>query len=227
MSGGDTVTSPDDDADAYYAQLIARVDDTISETHDSTGISVAGDPQAAVVRALKEHSFVGVFFYDAPTPFGTAPRVYMLALSILTILTLSLIGGGGNPWFAWMVITFIWQLLNAFVRGVLKRRHLSARFHAWPVGAVVIIVVQLLISLPLLADYGESRPDQLDASLSVFLAVWTTNLVVEFIALGMNYYTGGFPTIFDHPFFSNDDGGASYNDEGADTGGYVGNADII
>ena len=85
------------------------------------GISVAGDPQAAVVRALRA-SFVGVFFYDAPTPFGTASCIHVGPIHLDNSDAESH-WGRREPWFAWIVITFMWQLLNAFVHGVLKRRH--------------------------------------------------------------------------------------------------------
>lgn len=140
--------------EAYYKALIARVDDTITETREA-GHTENNDLPTFVAN---EHSVLGCCFRDLSDSFTMRKRIYMLSLGLFLGLFLSTECSASHPeaatpWGTDIVLTVIfWQALMLGTRIVLQRAAFSDRYYIWPYFAVVWVGWWLLYDIIRCAD---------------------------------------------------------------------------
>eukprot|EP00942_MAST-04A_sp_MAST-4A-sp1_P006522 g6522.t1 len=168
--------------DAYYEKLLARVDNTISDsrTRDRGDLPMN-------LQISNDHSISGVFFYFEGDALSLPHRFSLMLLSIVYVMFFSLCTAGTETrtkGFAgsWFLITLTWQPLNTLLRRVLRRPRYSQKNYIWPYGMVAAIVFTGIVDLVILTKYGaeiELEFDYLTPSFIIFLTTWTTNWLVE------------------------------------------------
>ena len=167
----------EDQSEAYYAQLLARVDDTIGESRSQqAGMGSIGH------QLSNYHSLGGMFVYDELDSFSPAKRFCLLSLSVVFIMFMSMstvklnvgsVGGFGASWF---LITIIWQSLNLSLRTALKRSEFAQKNLIWPYMSVGSTILLTILSVIYIAG---GNHDMVKVGFTIFLVTWMTNCLVE------------------------------------------------
>ena len=136
--------------DAYYEKLLARVDNTISDsrTRDRGDLPMN-------LQISNDHSISGVFFYFEGDALSLPHRFSLMLLSIVYVMFFSLCTAGTETrtkGFAgsWFLITLTWQPLNTLFRSA--STHFISSFYS--LQSSFIACYQLLAS-PTLPPWRE------------------------------------------------------------------------
>ena len=168
--------------DAYYEKLLARVDNTISDSRTRD----RGD-QPLNLQISNDHSISGVFFYYEEDSLTLAHRFSLMLLSITYVMFFALCTASEDTetkGFAgsWFLITITWQPLNLLLRRVLRRPRFSQKNYLWPYGMMGAVLASGIIDLIIAIGYAakiEMGYDFLKPAFVIFLTTWTTNWIVE------------------------------------------------
>jgi hypothetical protein len=179
MSTSNADNSSEDKDDAYYAQLLARVDDTISDSR-----ARQADEMPLTMHLANNHSLVGLFLFDPQDSLAHGKRFTILYFSIVFIMFFSLVArpqSGLKDGFTgtWLITTILWQALHVGCKHSLRRIEFSQKHLIWPYGIVAVCILLSTICLVFIASFGKDEPDQLTVGFTIFLSTWITNWLVE------------------------------------------------
>jgi hypothetical protein len=168
--------------DAYYEKLLARVDNTISDsrTRDRGALPLN-------LQISNDHSISGIFFYFEGDALTLPHRFSLMLLSIVYVMFFALCTvstktkSKGFP-FQWFLITLTWQPINAALRRVLRRPRYAQKNYIWPYGMIAAIIFTGVLDLVILTKYAaeiDIEYNYLSPALTMFLITWATNWLVE------------------------------------------------
>ena len=165
--------------DAYYAQLLARVDDTISDSR-----ARQANEMSVTMHLANNHSLVGLFLFDNQDSLGHGKRFAILYFSIVFIMFFSLVASpasGLEDGFAgtWFLTTLLWQAIHTGCKHSLRRVEFSQKLLIWPYAIVASCILLTTICLVFIASFGKDEPEKLTVGFTIFLTTWITNWLVE------------------------------------------------
>lgn len=173
--------------DAYYKELLARVDDTITETRESGHL----ENYDLMSFIFNEHSILGICLPDPTDSFSLGKRVYMLSLSLFFALFLGIEIANSHvvPERCWgtdlFLLTVCWQVIMMTMRIVLQRAQFTGALFLWPHASTIVIVFWGLYDICRIATIADNR--KIYACL-LFMAGSAINYTAECATIAWRYY---------------------------------------